>query len=100
MSERRTVTVNDEHGGRVRVSVGEPVWTGREPAGTGIWLTGLWVGRRRLIAEYYSQWEDRRHPGRCIGTYYQEVTDMDEVIRLCDLTGVERPSFVWVQSTV
>jgi hypothetical protein len=100
MSNREARTVNDEHGGKVRVSLGDPVWDGRVVVNPGVQLTSLWFGRRRVIARYYSQWQDRRHPGCCIGDFYNEVTEPTEVLRLCDLAGIEPPSFVPVQREV
>jgi hypothetical protein len=94
---RRTVTATNEQGQNIRVSLGEPAWEGKEPAGTGVWLTGLWIGRHRVVAEYDSIWEDHNHPGCCIGTYYEAVSDPGDVIRLCDMAEVEPPSFVPVE---
>jgi hypothetical protein len=94
---RRTVTATNEAGEIIRVSLGEPAWEGREPAGTGVWLTGLWVGRQRVVAEYDSIWQSARHPGRCVGTYYEAVSDPSDVIRVCDMVDVEPPSFVPVE---
>jgi hypothetical protein len=94
---RRTVTAVNEQGEYIRVSLGEPVWTGKEPASAGIWLTGLWIGRHRVVAEYDSIWESSRHPGRRVGKYYVVVTNLDEVIRLRGMTGIELPEFVPVK---
>jgi hypothetical protein len=95
--KRRTVTATDEQGQRIRISLGAPEWAGKENAGTGVWLTGLWFGQHRILAEFDSIWEDCRHPGRCQGTYYEVIADPEEIIQLCDLAGIESPAFVLVE---
>jgi hypothetical protein len=91
---RRIVTATDEQGQLIRVALDEPEWTGKENAGTGVWLTGLWFGQHRILAEFDSIWEDCSHPGRCQGTYYEAITDPYEIIQLCALADIEPPEFV------
>jgi hypothetical protein len=79
---RRTVRALTEHGLNIRVSLGKPAWTGKAKTdGTGVWLTGLWFGRRRIVAEFDSHW-------------YEEVSDAHSIINLCGMAGIELPSFV------
>jgi hypothetical protein len=94
---RRTVTAVTESGENIRISLGEPTWTGEEKAGTGISLTGLWIGRQRVVAEFDSIWESSRHPGQCVGTYYEVVTDPNDIIRLCNIADIEPPEFIPVE---
>lgn len=51
---------------------------------TGIKLLAVYVGRNRVIAEYYSQWQTSNDSNECTGTYYREVSS-DQFVRILDL---------------
>jgi hypothetical protein len=92
---RKRVTAHDKRGRRVRVSLGEPDWSGTFIWGPfGVWLKAVWVGRRRLVIKCHSLWLTGRFARGRDGAFYEVVTDSTEVNKLCYTTGLKLPAFV------
>lgn len=79
------VTAYDEQGQAHYISLPKnPVWEGRDQAGTGITYEAIWVSpkARRCVVQYDSIWENRQKPGQCMGTGYSLITEEDALLRL------------------
>jgi hypothetical protein len=83
-------TVQTLDGERERISLPEPIWTGRCRVSTGITLCALYRGPRtgRMFGEFDSLWQDRVHPGQAIGEYMREL-DRSEFLEYCDQVDVD-----------
>ena len=88
------VTVIALDGEKARVTLPKPHYVsdprGPEDAGTGRWVTGLYVGPRtgRFFLRTYSIWMRSHNDSRVIGTVYQEI-GLSEYLTWCDVVGVE-----------
>jgi hypothetical protein len=65
-----------------------PLWEGRETLSVGVWLTGLYRGKKsgRMVARFDSQWVDRQ--GRVTGEYFSRIFTSDW-ITYCGLAGID-----------
>jgi len=70
------------------LSLPAPMWEGREELNTGVWLTGLYCGKRtgRMVARFYSQWVD--HKGRITGESFSRI-HLSDWVTYCDLVGID-----------
>lgn len=70
------------------MSLPAPMWEGRVEISVGVWLTGLYRGKKtgRMVARFDSQWADRQ--GRTTGEYFSRIFTSDWV-NYCDLAGID-----------
>jgi hypothetical protein len=57
----------------------------------------VWIGRKAVVVEVVSEIEHKLD-GEAVGLYYKLVTDLQEILQLCEAIGVEPPesSYIFV----
>ena len=85
-------TITNLNGDAERVTLPVAHWSGRERAGTGVWITGLYHGPRsgRVFIRTHSIWDDGRHMGINVGERVCEV-ECSEFLLACERTGATVP---------
>jgi hypothetical protein len=79
----KTVTAYDpQTDSNIRISLPQPIWTGRHAIRVGVWMEAIYVSPRskRCVVETDSAWEQR--DGSRGGTSYTIVDDEDQLASL------------------
>lgn len=87
------VTISNLSGEKERVSLPKPFFETKAQGQsdfTGVWITGLYYGKKtgRMFAETQSNWLDNK--GYCIGTTYSEL-DRSDFLHYCQKVNVKVP---------
>jgi hypothetical protein len=85
-NDRDATTVRVALNPEAAIEINDKQWS------TGIRMDRCWFGRNRVIAQYYSIWDDGR--GRCAGTGYDVISDPEEILRFCRKAGIEPPTWI------
>ena len=99
------VTAETYFGEKIRVSIGDAVTDkygtviNDNQFSTGVDLVSVYIGRKWIIREFYSIWDNGR--GTCVGTYYRawnkqtkSKNEAFEIVGFCEENGLDVPASV------